>query len=242
MLALRGNRKEIAAWYFVALLLSIAVKGEGGTANPFHFFFLILISTLLMLLVIKLFGSILIRRLLFALELAFLTLAFAYLLSSLSLPWYLSIVAPIVRITAGERAENASVAAIAGVLAGLVGKGMDPGDAALLLSITAVYDFIAVFITGHMKTIVRAVSPSFSERPVSSDRYSLGSGDVALPAVMASAAFKAAPVVGMASALAAMVGLVLLFVYVSRKPGILPALLFIAFPQLMMYVLLSHLG
>ncbi len=241
MLALRGNREEIAAWYFVALLLSIAVKGEEETAKPIPLFFLIILATLLMLLAIKLFDPVLIRRLLFGLELIFLTLAFAYFLSPLSLPGYLSIVAPIVRITAGEKVENASVAVISGVLAGLVGKEMSPNDAALLLSITVVYDFIAVFVTDHMKTIARAVSPGFSEGPVPSDRYSLGSGDVALPAVMVSAAFKAAPVVGIALTLTAMVGLVLLFVYVSRKPGILPALPFIASPQLVVYVLLSHL-
>ncbi|WP_457750888.1 hypothetical protein [Thermococcus sp.] len=237
MLTLRGSTKEIALSYSLALLLSLPGREEGGQTSPFHFFFFVLLATVLLLAAIRLLGSAFIGKLLFALELLFLTLTFAYLLGSLGLPGYLSLAALPLRILAGERAENASVAVIVGVFAGVVGRGMKPGDAALLLLIMTVYDFLAVFVTGHMRALARALSPGFSEGAYPTGRHALGSGDVALPAVMASSAFSASPLLGLLSALAALTGLLLLFSYSSRRPGVLPALPFIALPQLLVYLL-----
>jgi len=243
VLNFRGKAWEIAAWYAVALLLAISMKGTGESSSPLFLFVLVILATGLLLMFYRLFGTQVLRKFLFGLELLFLGTSTAYILGAFNMPVYPAVLAPMLRLVLKEKALNASTAFISGVAAGMVGKSMNPSDAALFLLIMAVYDYVAVFGTGHMKSLARAVVPGLMDSSVGvpTGRYSLGSGDVAIPAILVSAMAKVSPKYGIAMTLSALFGLCLLILYSRKRPEMLPALPFIAFPELLVYVLLVQL-
>jgi len=244
MLTLRGSAREIAAWYAIALLLAIPVKGTEEESNPISLFVLVILATGLLLLFYRLFGTQVLRKFLFAFELLFLGISAAYILKTFSLPVYPAVLAPVLRLVLKEKALNASTAFISGVVAGMVGKSMTPADVALFLLLMAVYDYVAVFGTGHMKSLARAVVPGLKDSPegIYTGVHSLGSGDAVIPAILVSAMTKVSPEYGIAMTVSALFGLYFLILYSRKHPKMLPALPFIALPQLLAYVLLLQLA
>jgi presenilin-like A22 family membrane protease len=148
-------------------------------------------------------------------------------------------------------------------LAGVVASGLRPTAVVVIFTVLAFYDIVAVYVTGHMVRMFRGLSergvqmafvlvPPFAK--ASGDKsplmkapgdgtigkaFYLGTGDVALPAILAASAVRQGLIHGLAAALGALVGYVLLiwlfFGQGRRRP--MPALPPIAFGCIGFYLI-----
>jgi presenilin-like A22 family membrane protease len=144
---------------------------------------------------------------------------------------------------------------IAGIAAA-VGADLSTSSAVIILAVLSFYDIFAVYGTGHMVRMFRGLASHgviaaflltplraadlLSRLPAASGRAMLlGSGDVALPLILAAAAARTGPVQAAAAALGAVAGfgmMVLLFLGQERcRP--MPALPPIAFGSVAFYLL-----
>jgi len=239
MLSLKGNLGTLLLWYSLSMALAILTPGLGESApSPVRIVLVVLAITGLILLGLRYLEREIVRKLALMMELAALVMVLGHLLQSHHIfPW-LAITVPLLRLLFGRRAENASTTIVTGGLAGIIGKAMRPEDALILLILMAVYDALAVFVTGHMKTLARELAGVEECQTCSSGLFSLGSGDVIVPGLLVGSLSVSSPVLAFATALGALLGVFAVSLYSLKRPRLLPALPFIAAFQLVTLALL----
>lgn len=204
-------------------------------------FFWMLIAAGIMLLILKTkYSSILIKLIEFFIVFS----SVAMLGFSLSLPLldkgslefgvFTGILASFLRIRGMKRNEIA-ILSTAGV-ASMLGYSLSPISSLWLLLILAVYDYIAVFKTGHMKVLARELSKketTFSVKEtqkvvvngkVREEFMEIGTGDLLVPSLVASSFLKAGVIYFLLTVIGTYFGLILLSRDLVTKKKILPAL------------------
>lgn len=132
--------------------------------------------------------------------------------------------------------------ALAG-LAGAVVSGLRPTAIAVIFTILAFYDIVAVYVTGHMVRLFRGltdrgVQVAYVLKGASEPAFYLGSGDVALPALLAASVARESLAGGLAVALGALLGCLLMFrLFFSPVRRPMPALPPIALGSLSAYLI-----
>ncbi len=154
------------------------------------------------------------------------------------------------------------------IVGALLGASLDVMPAALLAMGLAVYDVIAVFYTKHMVTLAKelgereagfsivfpsdykskVVVPRGKEKKfrqfykkVQMEAVELGTGDLAIPAMLAVSALKISFWHGMAAMLGGTIGISLLFYFIEKKKGFWPALPPIVFFALLLLLIYNYL-
>ncbi len=216
---------------------------------------LLLFATLLLLFVLRVFKSPIIFETLFA-------------LTMLSGAWFLADIffSPGAAIVIGSAvillrfiwksvlAANASlIVGVAGIAASLA-SSLSANAVLVLLTVLSFYDIVAVYRTKHMVRMFRALASrgalfAFKLTPITpralfapadagGDGMVLGTGDVALPVILAVAAVRTAPIHAVSALAGAMIGFVLMvalyFSQTRRAP--MPALPPIALGSILAYL------
>ena len=220
----------IAQWSFVSGYKSVPEGNKPSTAGIF--FASILLFTALFLVLAYILKQLL-RFVIFALELFFLFstafLLFSALLNEVAaLLWSLLIVLLRMLFPNVLFFRNLSVSIISGVSSGLVGASLAPQVALLLYIALVIYDFVSVFLTGHMVKLVESVE---NIRAKGYGTVVLGAGDVVLPAIFSTSFVFSLPLMVVA-ALGAVFGVALTFYCLKRFRRPLPALPYISAVQL----------
>lgn len=210
------------------------VLSRGGSYQPSpaaevpYFLALFMLATALILLLIRTRGGGWLLEATFSVAMLF----GAWLVADVFLPSPWSLVAGSLLLAARFTFRNAAVsnlALVAGIsgISGSIAVGLSPNALVIVLTMLAFYDIVAVYATKHMVRmfrglVARGVVLAFvltrlkredllapSDRP--SAAMLLGTGDVALPAMLVASSLRygAAPAIG--SALGAMAGFVLMF-------------------------------
>ncbi len=245
MILFRGRWPEIFLYYvaagvialFMAFSLTLAgVKAVEEGDNPSTaviFFGQIIAATLLFLVLLHLLREF-IRLVVAFLELLFLLYTSWLLLSLLFGPLGtpLSLFITLLRLLFPQATKNMSAAIIVGVVSGVVGASLSPVVALLLYVLLIVYDFVAVFITGHMVEMARGFMEVGN---------ALGGGDFVLPTIFSTSLIPLHPLLPFLSFLASLLGL--LFVIkvhnIFKRP--LPALPYIGAVHITLSAFLSIL-
>ncbi len=133
-----------------------------------------------------------------------------------------------------EGFHNTLVAASCVGAAAILGLTIPPLYAMLLLLLVAVYDFAAVFITKHMRTLAKGViderMPYFIALRGEKRGLMLGTGDIVLPILVAVAFFFVNPIMGAVLVLSNLAAIGLMFAVLQLKGKVmLPAIPFFAF-------------
>ncbi len=236
---------------FLSLQLSV-VENPSDVFNSFYFLGYILISTLIILLILKFYRGAL---LFLILELAALFVSVNILASLFLSEWYsiaFSLVAVILRLAFGFL-RNFFLMIVSVVVAAIFGASLDMIPAIVFATLLAVYDFIAVFKTKHMvelakglggrgvalalefgKTIKERVADAALKDGAASSKRSktaggfsgiaLGTGDLVIPAMLAVSALKISLNSSLAVLVGSFFGMGLLFVTMFRSRSFLPAL------------------
>ena len=220
----------------LAVLTARTVGTQGGYAPDDlivvpYFLALFLIATLGLILVLKLSKTGWPLQILFVL--AVLMGAVALFDVFLPPPWGFLIGAVVALAYYRRRSVLASNLGLALALAGIAGavaSGLRPTAVVVIFTVLAFYDIVAVYVTGHMIRMFRGLSergvqtafvlssPFAKASPVAKamgdkpgDKvFYLGSGDVALPAILAASAARQGLIHGLAAALGALIGYALL--------------------------------
>lgn len=148
------------------------------------------------------------------------------------------------------------IAGIAGIAAS-VAAGLSPNSVIILLAVLSFYDIVAVYGTGHMVTMFRGLTSrgivlaftliplrfstitARSNNEVSGPGMFLGTGDVALPVMLAAAAVRSDVVPAVASVAGAAVGFALMYMLFLAQPkrSPMPALPPIALGSILGYLI-----
>ncbi len=210
-----------------------AFEEPGDVSNAFVLFFYILgvTAVLLILLRIPWLLRIVVKTLEFLAIFAASALVFSIFLPDIP-SILLAIVLPVLRFKYPRCFIIRNLAAsfaVAGA-GGLLGVSMGFIPALLLLVILSLYDFLSVFVTGHMVRLAKALSSyktTFTYAfPTEVHTFELGTGDVAIPLVFsASLLVYVGPVASVLSVIGGFFGVLLNLLYLRRHLGIvLPAL------------------
>lgn len=200
----------------------------------------IFLATLLLILALKTIKRPAVFEILFTLAM----LSGAWFLADMYLPPGLALVAGSLVILLrfvwkSVLAMNLSlIAGIAGVSASIA-AGLSPNAVVILLTVLSFYDIVAVYRTRHMVRMFRDLTSRgvvfafvltpFRFRdlaaPVVGERASkqgmlLGTGDIALPAMLAAAAFRVGPVPAVASFAGAMAGFAAMYMLYLSQPSV----------------------
>lgn len=235
---------EIIALATIPYFQRVPVAVVPPSAVLVNFLLSFAIATLILLVLLKIFRGPLIFGLLFS----FLLFTAIWFLASLIMPngpalafaaffTLARLVVPVVIIS-----NLTIILGIAGISA-LVGAGFPWPTVLLLLLALSIYDYIAVYKTGHMVTmfknllergvILALIIPEHLKTQITHLRYVklgegfffLGTGDLALPTIFAVSAYFTSPRLGIGAAIGSLFGLLLmnlLFILGRKRP--LPAL------------------
>ena len=231
--------------FILALLIGLNFVGEekGEGINWVELFIYILASTLVMLIIIKLFGSSWLIKLIEVLAIGFsvyiLALGILYPFGNIAgeVALLLGIAALIARLLSAFRNELAALSA-AGI-AGIIGISISPISALLFLFAIAAYDYIAVFATRHMQTLARALSKeetAFSIKEVrkvvkkgkvEEEFLEIGTGDLLMPSLVATSFLNADITYSLGVIAGTMIGFWLLIETLRKHRRMLPAMPFL---------------
>ena len=212
-------------------LASPGVKVVEGGEKPetaFAIFGAIIVATVVFLAIITLFSDF-INIVILGLEVLAL-FSSSYILFYLISPYSAlpgAVTAVLARILFPQT-KNLSVAIIGGVSAALFGLSLSPIVSLLLYIIMVLYDFLSVFITGHMIKLAKGIDRTIGR----GEGVALGAGDLVIPLIFATSYFPVSPAVSVVSAVATVLGVAFTFraLRTFRRP--LPALPYIAAIQL----------
>lgn len=230
--------------FFVTGGLAVAAAQRAGTGGyvpsaavsvPYALT-VVLIGTLLLLLALRKLRSVGAFQALFTLAM----LSGAWFLADIYLPPSLALLAGSLAVAArfawkSVLAANLTLAlGVAGIAAGIA-AGLSPNAILLLLAVLSFYDIVAVYRTGHMTAMFRGLAArgvvlAFVLTPLrlralvsrpddpSVRGMHLGTGDVALPAMLAAAALRVGPVPAASALAGAAAGFALMFMLFLAQP------------------------
>ncbi|NUN11257.1 hypothetical protein HUU53_01275 [Candidatus Micrarchaeota archaeon] len=116
----------------------------------------------------------------------------------------------------------------AGVVGGLLGASLDFLPAVILGIGLSAYDLYAVFYSKHMVALAEKLGERKAAFAVSlnvqKERITLGTGDLVIPVMLATAFLKTSLVYGLASIIGSVIGLFCLIVVMEARRGYYPAL------------------
>jgi presenilin-like A22 family membrane protease len=226
-----------AATLGLAVLSARVVGPRGGyvptdaVAIP-YFLGLFLIATLVLILVLRLSKSGWPLQILFVLAVLLGSVAFfdVFLPSPWSLLFGAAVAVAYYRRRSTLVANLSLVLALAGI-AGVMASGLSPTAVAVVFTMLAFYDILAVYATGHMVQMFRGLSDrgvqaafvltgrlASSPEAAPAKTFYLGTGDVILPAILAASAARQSLFQGGAVVLGALVGYVLMFwIFLGRN-------------------------
>ncbi|MEM0475980.1 MAG: presenilin family intramembrane aspartyl protease [Candidatus Norongarragalinales archaeon] len=211
---------------FIAQRVSV-VQDSASVANSAFLFAYVIGATLLMLVLIKYYKG------------SKLFLLFEYLLIFSTVELFAAMfVGELLALTAAAlvvsvrfalpRARNASLVLAIAVVGGLLGASLDLLPAAVFAGALACYDVIAVFYSGHMVTLAKALSKRGAAFAVhlrdGKESIQLGTGDVVIPGMLSVSAAKIAPAAGAFGLLGSLLGLIAIIVVLEKFKGYWPAL------------------
>ncbi len=253
MILFKGRERDILIFYTVAIILSLllgvwaysyhvkAVEGGERASTAGYFFLWLVVFTLIFLALIKLFPDY-VRLVFFVLELFFLFVTTSFIFSlangAAALSWALLLVSLRALFPENLFLRNLSVAIIGGVSAGLVGASLFLPVSLLFYIILILYDFVSVFITGHMVELARGIEKGIGR----GDFLALGGGDLVLPAIFAVSALQVGLPSGIASAIGAVIGVIFAFYCLKKFRRPLPALPYIGAVQISLTALTLFLS
>lgn len=246
MILFRGTWLEIFLYYVVAGVVALFVafslaaagikaidKGD-RPSTALTFFGQILLATMIFIILLRLLRKY-IRLIIIFLEAIFLLytswLLFALLIGD-PLGAVASVIITLARLMYPETMKNISAAIISGVVSGVLGSSLSPVVALLLYVILIVYDFMAVFVTGHMVELVRG----FLEI-----RNALGGGDFVLPTIFSTSLLFLHPLLSILSFVASTLGLLFVITVHRELKRPLPALPYIGAIHITLSAFLSIL-
>ncbi len=237
MLAFKGTFREIVICYVVTLLVAAWIaypyilsggpvsKGGNEPSTAGIFFAEILLATAILIVIVKIWPWIF-QRLIYGLELLFLFISVALLLSDMPaiLAMVGGVLAVAIRVLLSESdvVQNISTTIIVGVTTAVVGASLSPVVTVILLVILAVYDYISVFITKHMVVLAKAVAGSAEVGK--GTKHLLGAGDVAIPGMFAISLARASITASVLAMAGAVAGLLATTYLARRWKRVLPAL------------------
>ena len=243
MILFKGREREIIAFYTLSALIAVvsgylalsegikAIEGGESVSTAVSLFLYVLIATASVLLLIYLIGKY-IRLIVFFLELFFLflmtTLLFSFINGLAALSWALLLTLLRALLPDNQTIRNVSVSVIAGVSAGILGISLSPVVALTFYVLLLLYDFVSVFITGHMVKMAKSVEDIDRK----GDAVALGAGDLVVPMILSTSLLPISPSATVGSLLGAAIGLYITLSYLREVKTPLPALPFIGAVQL----------
>jgi len=217
---------------------TIITDNPEDVENAIGLFVYIIVFTVILLIAIKFLKGAFLFRLLEAFVVFIASLiVFGVFLPGLELLFAVLLVALRFAIPRNVMLRNATaVIAIAGV-GSLIGISMGLLPVLIFLVLLSAYDLIAVFGTKHMVTLAKGITKrnlAFTVAlPTEEHQFELGTGDLAMPLMLAVSVMRSYSAVGYplylvpaaAVLLGSLVGLILTMSYISKRVGIaLPAL------------------
>lgn len=220
------------------------VEEPGAAASVIYIFMYVLAGALLMYLLVKFYkGDILFTLIEFAVVSFASSIVFYSFIKPLLMQTEISIILAIVMglalglLKAALPMLKNLAAVIATAGAGAVfGFSLTFYAGLLFLVLLSVYDYIAVFKTGHMVEMAETLSKRKTSFVVSSSqqtergeiRLELGTGDMLMPIILEVSGFQISPAYAAVVFAASVFSLFVLFVLLTRKKAVLPALPVIA--------------
>jgi presenilin-like A22 family membrane protease len=220
----------------------------GDVTNSFIFIGYVVLGAVVLVLLLKFYKGLLVFRFMEGLIIFVSSnVVFSVILHALKFPLYIELAFFISLALVGAKSLYPKIRNIAAIIASagvgaIFGFSLDIVPALFLIVGLSAYDFVSVFWTKHMVYMAKELSKknlSFSVA-AKEKRYikelkreeesslELGTGDMAIPLMLAVSAYKMSPALGLYYSLAtivgASIGLVFVLVYVTRKRVFLPAL------------------
>lgn len=234
------------------------VAEPGAPASVLYLFFYVLLGALAMYLLVKFYKG----------DLLFILIEFAVVSFASSIVFY-SFLKPLLALTeisiiisivlglalAFLKAALPGLRNIAAVLAtagagAVFGFSLTFYAAIIFLILLSIYDYIAVFKTRHMVEIAESLSRRQTSFMISSKqkteageiRFELGTGDMLLPIILGVSGFQINPIYSAIVLVASVFSLFVLFILLTRKKAVLPALPVIAICNLLFLGVSKLLG
>ncbi len=169
------------------------VQNSASTDNSFILFATIVVFAVILLVVLKYYkGKILFRLLELLMQFTAIQLLLA-LFFAFPIPEIVAIIGIAIRLKWPETRQYFLIATVI-VVGALLGSSLDVLPAAILATLLAIYDVVAVFYTKHMVTLAKNLNQreaAFSLKITGNkEKLELGTGDLVIPAMLIVAANK----------------------------------------------------
>ncbi len=217
-----------------------AFENPSEVSNSIYYFLMIIVFTVFILLLAKFKGFL---KIIFY-SLIFLTYIYAFtpFLGITSIPISLLLLILLIK-KRNWIIINISALLIASTITAIFGISFEPLPAIILLLALAVYDFVAVYKTGHMIKLADSVSelsvPILFVIPRKDKNAIMGVGDAVIPNILAVSAyfFNHCLTQGILTIIFGYIGLIFLMRYIERKGGAHAGLPFLNSGAILGYIL-----
>lgn len=221
---------------FVSAGVSVVAE-PGNVSNSFYFFGSVIAMAVLLLLILKFYKG---NLLFLGLEILMEFIA-VQLFAALFLPEILTYIIAAAAITARMKFEQVRQPLLlfaTAVVGGLLGASLQLIPSLLLAFLLAGYDVIAVFYTKHMVILAQGLSKRSAGFTMKvkegKHKLELGTGDIVIPAMLASSANQIGKefvigswiftLPGFAAVVFSILGMYAMLLYLQKKKGFFPAL------------------